>query len=188
MDGNASGNPARPRRRWFQFTLRGMFVFITLIAVVLGFTVSRIERQRRAVLAIEELGGRVGYRDPNVPPGKVESWLRSHIPQVYFDPVIWVDLSRLGTSDTDLALVTRFESIESLRLGESRVTDAGAIHLLGLSSLERLSLPKCRLSDEGLIRLAELKSLKFINRWGTRVTQQGVDEFKKSRPDCEVFP
>ena len=43
-----SDTPAKPRRRWLSFSLRGMFVAVTLLGCWLGWQV-RIVRERQAV-------------------------------------------------------------------------------------------------------------------------------------------
>ena len=56
--------PPKPQRRWFQFRLRTLMVFVTLCAVACSwFAVRwrRAEKQREAVEAIREAGGNVRY-------------------------------------------------------------------------------------------------------------------------------
>ena len=54
-------NPSKPRRRWFQFSLRTLFVLLTVLCVWLAVTVERVRKQREAVAAIEAVGGSVFY-------------------------------------------------------------------------------------------------------------------------------
>jgi hypothetical protein len=54
-------SPARPRRRWFRYSLRTLLLAVTLVAVALAYWVNGAERQRRAVAAIEAAGGTVRY-------------------------------------------------------------------------------------------------------------------------------
>ena len=37
-------NPSKPRRRWFQFSLRTLFVLVTVLCVWLAVTVERVRR------------------------------------------------------------------------------------------------------------------------------------------------
>ena len=84
------------------------------------------ERRRRAVAAIKELSGEVGYDDN---AGKSESFsvafLRWRLPQAYLDKVAWVDL------------------------GKTQVTDAGLVHLEGLVALQWLHLDNTHVTDDG---------------------------------------
>ena len=69
---------SNPRRRWFQYSLRTLFVLVTVLCVWLAVTVERVRKQREAVEAIEALGGQVYYEYQSSggqePPGP--KWLR----------------------------------------------------------------------------------------------------------------
>src|SRR5436190_17976910 len=57
--------PARPRRRWYQFTLRTAGVWMVLLCLLLGSFAwwrDRAERQRKVVEELEGLGAYVKYR------------------------------------------------------------------------------------------------------------------------------
>ena len=54
----------KPKRRWLQFSLRTLLVFVTLSAVACSWFVvkmQQVRRQREAVKAIMEAGGWVWY-------------------------------------------------------------------------------------------------------------------------------
>ena len=40
----------RPKRRWYQYTLRTLFVLMTVLAVALGWYVHRVRQQKRAMV------------------------------------------------------------------------------------------------------------------------------------------
>ena len=48
-------------RRWFQFSLRGFLIAVTLLAVWLGWTVQRARKRGAAIDFIVKAGGTVGY-------------------------------------------------------------------------------------------------------------------------------
>jgi hypothetical protein len=50
-----------PRRRWLSYSLRTMFVLVTVLCVWLGVYVNRAERQKRAVAWIKAHDGEVHY-------------------------------------------------------------------------------------------------------------------------------
>src|SRR5688572_24747048 len=52
--------PAKPKRRWFQFSLATLLLLTLACAVVLALWAASAERQRRAVEYVEGLGGDVG--------------------------------------------------------------------------------------------------------------------------------
>ena len=109
----------RKRRRWFQCSLRTMLVGTALIAcgLCLFLNVNKIDRARRAVAAIEEVGGHYAYGSRDTEPGQMEAWLRRYLPRTYFDDVISVDA-----------------------LDDAEMTDAVVAHLSALTSLKRLYL------------------------------------------------
>ena len=58
--------PTAPTRRRFRFSLRTLFVAVTLLCLWLGLHVHRAYEQKRAVDDLEELGALVYYRPPAV--------------------------------------------------------------------------------------------------------------------------
>ena len=50
-----------PKRRWAQFSLATLLAVVTVLCVGLSLVIAPAERQRRAVAAIEALGGSVEY-------------------------------------------------------------------------------------------------------------------------------
>ena len=125
-------NQSKPRRRWFQFSLRTLFVLVTLFCIWLALTVNAARKQREAVAAIEALGGRVFYEYewsfPSPEPSGPK-WLRELVGEEYFFTIIDVDLR------------------------STKVTDAGLEHLKGLKSLVQLDLNSTKVTDEGVEKL-----------------------------------
>jgi len=93
--------PSKLRRRWFQFSLRTLFVLVTVLCVWLAVTANRARNQREAVAAIEELGGSVRYEYQNSfgqePPGP--KWLRELVGEEYFVSVVDVFLHNTKVTD-----------------------------------------------------------------------------------------
>src|SRR6185436_12188597 len=62
---------AKPKRRWYQFSLKTLLVVLTLLCLGPGgyvaYEQNKARRQKAAVEAIEKLGGTVAY-DHEVPP------------------------------------------------------------------------------------------------------------------------
>ena len=61
MDENVAAKPARSRRRWLRFSLRTLFIVVTLLCVWLGIQVNAARRQREAVTAILNIGGKFSF-------------------------------------------------------------------------------------------------------------------------------
>ena len=100
---NDSDTP-KPKRRWYQFRMRTLLVFVLLLSVPLSWFAWKLQkarRQREAVEAIVEAGGYVYYdfqidetgaeitgAQPTAPV-----WLRKSLGDDFFRAVTTVDLS-----------------------------------------------------------------------------------------------
>ena len=66
------------------------------------------------------------------------------------------------------------------------VTDAGLVHLTGLTKLEALNLINTDITDAGLVYLKALSGLEKLSLFGTKVTRAGVAELQKALPACRI--
>lgn len=122
----------KPRRRWFQFSLRTMLVLMLAFGCGfgwLGMKVKQAREQREAVKAIEKLGGRVGSSG---------DMIRT--------PVAWVG-TLLGED-----LPVNVTGVD-FRKPQVQVTDAGLAHLRGLTKLQSLGLSRAQVTDAGVNEL-----------------------------------
>jgi len=112
-------------------------------------------------------------------------------------------LDKTGTTDVDLeTIAAEYPNLVELTLGETKVTDAGLIHLLPLKKLRKIRLSKTAITDSGMNALAKcefledvdisqtkvgdfgiwelraLPRLKNLNLYLTRVTDTGLDSFR----------
>ena len=96
-------------------------------------------------------------------------------------------LRQIEVDDAMLAEICHLQGLEYLDAWSSGVTDASVDQLLKLTRMRRLEIRGNQLTDDGLLRLAELKSLQRLDvQFGKRITPEGVREFRKIRPDCQV--
>jgi len=93
-----------------------------------------------------------------------------------------------GTQVTDAGLVhlTGLTKLEELHIPGTQITDAGLVHLKGLTNLKGLDLGGTQVTDAGLVHLKGLTNLKWLNLNGTQVTDAGVAELKKALPKCNI--
>ena len=154
------------RRRPFQFSLKRLFIAVTIIAILFGaWVLSPGERQRRAVRRIEHLGGHVDYEAPELSDSPLlfpTLVLRACLPRDYFDPVIGVSL--FGT----------------------RARDADMQSLQALTHLQIVTLNQTFVTDKGLLCLRHNSNLALVFIGDTKITDEGVVELKKSIPTCDV--
>lgn len=189
-----------PKRRWAQFTLRGLFVMPSLTCVALATCVLPAERQRRAVDAIEALGGLVYYADDALPTARYpiavqQSFLRRHLPRDYLEHVREADLTFCDDTNAAMSHLRNLVSLRVLRLeniftdsdwelllralnvphrGGPPVSDAALAHVQGLTRLEEIDLDNTQVTDEGLAHLRGLTALRVLRLRGTQVTDAGL--------------
>ena len=87
-----------------------------------------------------------------------------------------------GTQVTDAGVVhlQGLTQLQRLSLGEAQVTDAGLVHLRGLTQLQDLSLYLTQVTDAGLVHLKGLTQLQDLYLKGTQVTDAGERSLHKA--------
>jgi len=85
-----------------------------------------------------------------------------------------IELGKLPATDRNLAQLKALPRLKGLDVsgGESKVTDAGMVHVGQMKQLESLSLPSA-ISDVGVAQLAGLKKLKSLQIGGP-ITDGGI--------------
>ena len=141
-------------------------------------------KQQQIVQDIEGCGGSV-FTTKGGPDWL--RWLVGDERMTVFDRIGSVDLHGSTFTDADLGgLTSKLTNLQSLRLSDSPVTDAGLVHLSGLSRLAVLDLSKTHVSDAGLFHLNKLTKLQMLYLGGTEVSDEGVEALKKALPDCDI--
>jgi internalin A len=184
METDAQPEPitlARPRRRWFQYSTRGLLVMVTTAAVVVWSIVnSPAERQRRAVSAIRAMGGEVEYgrfgSDSEIVRRLLdgETWRERLLPQDWAEEVSGIKLHGSRTNDFSLVHLASFPRLEHLDLTDASVTDAGLVHVRRLTRLRFLRLRGTQMTGTGLADLHELTELQSLDVSNTGVTDDGL--------------
>ena len=204
-----------PKRRWYQYRLRTLLVFVLLVSIGLSWfavKLNQARKQREAVEAITKLGGYV-REDDATPPGL--DWLLRGLGDDFFGSVSYVNLDKGGSRITDATLahlkalprlrtlmlngtnvgnaglehIKGLTNLHDIWLDDTQVTDAGLEHLKGLTNLQDLWLDRTKVTDAGLERLKGLARLEILSLMGTQVTAEGVKKFQQAHRNCEVtFP
>ena len=88
-----------------------------------------------------------------------------------------MEISLSGTPVTDAGLVhlKGLTKLETLWLGSTQITDGGLIHLTGLTKLKNLGLWDASVTDAGLVQLKGLTKLERLNLEGTQITDAGLE-------------
>jgi Leucine-rich repeat (LRR) protein len=112
--------------------------------------------------------------------------------------LIYLDLSGAERTDSGLWSVSLTErgfdaiatlgNLRHLRLNGTLVSSRGLQRLAGLTKIEWLDLERCqRIGDDVVPLLASFRSLRRVDLAGTQVTQKGVEELKRAKPNCEIL-
>ena len=188
------------RRRWFRFSLRTLFVLVTVLCIWLGFQVNAAHRQKEAVAAIQKAGGYVlfdyqitrgGAIMANAsPPGP--GWLRKFIGEDYFRKVKNVNLSETTTESgfSQLALLPDLDvlaledtQIIDLKSGKKRPLQTSDLvvieHLTGLRELRMSDINGSGwLTDDSLKHIQNLMNLEILWLRNCSVTDAGLQYLK----------
>ena len=70
----------------------------------------------------------------------------------------------------------------------SPVTDAGLVHLKGLTDLQTLDLSETKATDAGLEHLKGLTELRTLDVSKTNVTYEGGKKLHQVLPKCHIYP
>ena len=152
-------------------------------------------RQRAAVNRLDASGEWVLYdfqRDARTdmfdvsrePPGPAP--VRRVIGHHYFTTVVSISATSRDFGDDDMLAIGQLKGIEDLALNETRVSDAGLVHLVGLRRLRHLALEDTDISDAGIVHLKKLKQLEGLATSGTRITPAGVAELRRALPNTYI--
>ena len=76
--------------------------------------------------------------------------------------------------------------VVELSLHDTKITDAGLVHLKGLTNLQNLDLIGTKVTDAGLVHLKDLTNLQLLRLEDTQVTDAGLAAMKQTLPNCQV--
>jgi hypothetical protein len=159
--------------RWIRlaFSLRTLFVLVTVFGCWLGTIVYHSQQQKRALEAINSVGGYYYYDYQYVPPEAYypnaeppgPTWFWRLVDQDMFFDVVAVGLNSKPATDGILEQVRRLHHLQQLDLaGAPEVTDKGLEHL---NSLHRLT---------------------YLRLDGTSVSESATDAFSRTHPNVRI--
>jgi len=185
MDENSQNEKPKPWRRLGRFSLRFLFVVMTIIAIYLGMLTVRARHQRQVVDMVLQLGGQVTYLhsrtkpdDPKEvdfnlqPPGP--DWLRNLVGQDYFLNVVLIHLQGKNITDDQLGMIAKLPYLDNLTLSDTQITDKGIAHLKNVKNLRVLFLSRTKIGDAGVAHLAGLTNLMDLHLNETNITDAGL--------------
>jgi len=181
-----------PRKRLFRFSLRTMLVVVTVLCVLLGWKVYQVNKQKRVVAWVWDMGGAVVYdyedykfdeecvwvgTGPGLPG---PDWLCELVGVDYFATILMVGLS--NTQVSDLSPLENLTNLEQLFLLNTPISEVSP--LAKLTRLKTLDLGHTQVTD--LSPLANLTKLKTLWLNDTNVTDEEVAKLQKALPNCRI--
>jgi hypothetical protein len=191
-----------PRRvsrfRWLRFSLRTLFILVTLFAAWLGLKVHQARRQQAGVKAIQELGGWVYYdvqfiegggARPDVDLSKVSSvpdWLLTRLGEDFFHDVAAIDMvAELFDLSADEVMphLSAFPRLRRLLLMSAGGATDESLRAIGqLPNLEKLYIGRGpTVTDAGVLHLRKLHKLKSVELYSVNITDESLRVFGTMR-------
>ena len=174
-------HPKGRTRRFVQFSLRSLLIFVLLVSIGmswLGVKLERARRQREAVRVIEGAGGSVLHdygSDGTFDESSVPKWAPELLGDDFFFDVVYVWLwDDRAFGDDEASHLKALTNLDFLVLCGTQVTDEGLEHLEGLGSLRVLALSNTQITDAGLKHLEGLTNLTALELANTQVSYAGL--------------
>jgi len=176
----------RIRRVRFRFSLRVLFVVMTLVAISVGYVFYRDREQQRVVRAILDKGGTVVYSHQIDAQGKVDltreppvpKWVRSICGERAF-----LSLQRVVLPDPnnrELATICSQRSLHRLHITGDFAANIDFRALQSLPQLKLLIIDSAGFENKHFIAIPPLPQVNNLQlRSATRVTVEGLKELNK---------
>ncbi|MFN0021557.1 MAG: leucine-rich repeat domain-containing protein [Pirellulaceae bacterium] len=186
-------------RRFFQISIRTLFIVTTLVAIGLAYfnrIRQRVEEQKAATARIAALGGKATVK----PMSYVWPSFRKAVGEEYFKEVVAVDLENTLVTDADLEVVGRLRDMKSLVLSglpvsersgymgpflpqnpnlvSSQVSSKGIRGLGPQHKLQDVRLAHVPINDEAMDTVSSWTQLQILDLERTRVTSKGVQRLE----------
>jgi internalin A len=184
-----------PKLRWYQWRLRSLFLLILLAAIGMSWLTVTIQNQRKQRAAADEIMKAGGWATSE------QTWLGKLLRDDSLVSVTEVHLFGNPSVNDSLVHLEAFKQLKTLTVGWTKptastvmflmetgqmknvganrqITDAGLVHLRGLSQLQTLDLTYTGVTDAGLASLAGLRQLEELDLSGTEITDAGLVHLK----------
>lgn len=91
-----------------------------------------------------------------------------------------------NTQDYHLEEIGRLESLRTLVLTDTNITDASVPFIERLSGLEILNLDGTSISDQSIPNLAQLENLEWLSIAQTKVSSKGIQSMRRQMRGCSI--
>jgi hypothetical protein len=166
------------KRRWRKVACWAAVLLVVGVGGPLGLSLRSAAARQKAVRALRERGGQIGYRGESATatraPSPDEEELLFHL----WAEVTTVDLGGTEAGDAELALFDALPTVEVLVLRDTQVTDAGLDRLRRLTRLHYLDLHGTRITDAGLAVVGQFVELDDLDLSHNRLSDRGLGQLR----------
>ena len=167
-----------------RFSLAGLLVVVTSVAIWLGAVTNKARKQQSAIAKVRDSGGQIVESRPKFK--LAPKWLKSVLGEEFFQSATVVDFAtnqgrRPGSfqpkaSNETLAGMGPLRDIETIELGYNyQVTDAGLEHLQSMTRLKTLYLYRTGVTGTGFRHLSRLPELQAISLAHSKLDDAGME-------------
>jgi hypothetical protein len=100
--------------------------------------------------------------------------------------ILWLNLSGQQVGNEVMLLLDSSIHLRRLNLKDTKISDDIAQRLKALTELSYLNIVGTAFSDKGLMMLGSMKGLQQVYCWQTKVTKEGMANFKKNHPGVHI--
>lgn len=192
MDTHSQPDLPRHRRRWYQFSVRTLLVFVVLASMGLSWlavTIQKARRQQEAAKTILMYGSIIDFEDRS--NCYAEASLLDHcakrVVSVYIhEEELRIDAPK-GLSLKDcVGQLRHLPHLRSLTIANDTLHDSVLQHLGPLDQLREFAIYKADVTNAGLEHLKGLSQLQTLILLETKVTPEGVKKLQQALPNCTI--
>ena len=174
-------------RRILRFSVRGLFVLVSVVAIWIARMANEARHQRHVVEVVVNLGAEVTYdyqldasfemlKNARMPGPE---WLRDWIGEDFFINVSHISFFGKGICDAQFESMVddlaRLRKLRGIDFWDSDVSD-DTLELVGIRfrSLYWLDVPSKKITDDGLIHLRTLTDLQHLGLFDSNINGTGI--------------
>ena len=201
----------KPKHRWYQFSLRMLFVLVTIACIGAGWIAYRrneVAQRRAAAKNIEAIGGVFSMTGSESESGfhgwdflfGDDHYGRAHSIHLRM-PVFAAQLDYMAhfpqveelhfedgeLSNGALGRIRHLRNLKLLDCGNATLTDEDFREIAEHTELEKLYTRNTKVTDKGLMYLAKLSHLTYLEVNGSQASAEGRDELERRLPHTYVF-
>jgi hypothetical protein len=189
---------AKSIRRRYQFSLKGIFVLLTVLGCLSALTSFLIDKWRTGseYQKLHKMNDLIlssgGYWEEGHGLGLAHSNLTKEELRVLlkelknFNNQTYVSLGGTKTDDSLIKELLVHHHLSSLGLSNTDITDNALRDIAEFKELIALEIENDSITDKGLEHLSTLPKLQYLKIGGTQVTNEGIQKLKSSIPGLEI--